>query len=86
MTRLFNQIHKWASPPKNPCRLVSRPIRCVMPDKMTERRPQVTPCIRRITAYRSLHDGTRYPIGLLANDLLWQWSVSGKSTYTHLRK
>lgn len=86
MTRLFNQINKWAGPHKNPCQLVSRPIRCVMPDEMTERRPQVTPCIRRITAYRSLHDGTRYAIGLLANDLLWQWLVSGKSTYTHLRK
>lgn len=39
-----------------------------------------------ITAYRNLHDGTRYPIGLLANDLLWQWPVSGKSTCTLLRK
>lgn len=83
---------------KRQSKLISRPISLMIPDEMTTLRPQPiperrsfaafakTPRIRRITAYRNIHDGTRYPIGQLANGLLWQWSVYGKSTCTHLRK
>lgn len=41
--------------------------------------PKATSRIRRITAYRSLHDGTRYAIRTMRNDIIW-WRVNGRTT------